>query len=265
MNFMDSEILFFRMIRCSVMHIILFVLIFFSFLSDNLAFPSNEEVPDLIVSLPFLPGLAESKEKGLLVDFVRAMDDIYEGNIFILGVFPFKRSINNILVGKADFHMPGLSVSAEKAEQLKYISSEETLFVVTFALYTQKGVDLDLNNLDLYKIEIDKGLLDFFPKHFIPSFSIKQSIKKLCANRIDGFIFAAKETDEVIDNLSLTSKISSCMYQKYEVKILFPTGNRGKKVESIISSLVKKLKENNKQKEILGPILAYYENWHPRK
>ncbi|MBW1783531.1 MAG: hypothetical protein JRL30_22655, partial [Deltaproteobacteria bacterium] len=56
----------------------------------------SAEARDLKASLPQLPPLVESADKGFLVDLVKAMDKAYpEGNISIV-VYPFKRSLDNV-------------------------------------------------------------------------------------------------------------------------------------------------------------------------
>jgi len=56
---------------------------------------------DLKVSLGYIPSLSESPDQGYLVDFVRAMDEIYTEGSIIITVYPFPRSLQNVVHGLA--------------------------------------------------------------------------------------------------------------------------------------------------------------------
>src|SRR5208282_366233 len=76
---------------------------------------SQVQAKDLKVSLPLIPPLVESKDKGILVDLVKAMADEYKDGKITWDVFPFPRSLENVEKGRADFHMPYIKpVNPEK-------------------------------------------------------------------------------------------------------------------------------------------------------
>lgn len=235
----------------------LFIIVLF----NELVFASDDTQRDLKVSLPYLPVLSESREKGTLVYLVEEMNNVYEGNILITGFFPFKRSISNVLYGIADFHMPILMNPDLSGDKTEYMHSTETLFQVVFALYTKKGRTIDLDRLSSYIIEVERAHVDLFSFPVIPSSTIDQSLRKLDKNRIDAFIFAAKETDEIVEKLGLTSKISSSFYKSYETKFVLPKGKEGVLTDRALSSIIKKMKKSGKFQEIFAPITTYYDNW----
>ena len=57
-------------------------------------------------SLPYLPPLVESRDKGILVDLLKVMVEEHKGGNITWDVFSFARSLDNVEKGKADFHMP---------------------------------------------------------------------------------------------------------------------------------------------------------------
>jgi hypothetical protein len=61
----------------------------------------------LVASLAEIPGLADSNEEGVLVDIVKAIDEVWEEGTIEIIVAPFARSIQNVINGDADFHIPG--------------------------------------------------------------------------------------------------------------------------------------------------------------
>ena len=63
---------------------------------------------DLKASIAQLPGLADSPEKGAFIDLVKAIDAAYKDGKITIGVYPFARSVNNVIDGFADFHIPNV-------------------------------------------------------------------------------------------------------------------------------------------------------------
>lgn len=63
---------------------------------------------DLKISLPFIPPLVETKDKGILVDLCKALAEEYKDGRITWDVYPFPRSMDNVEKGRADLHMPYL-------------------------------------------------------------------------------------------------------------------------------------------------------------
>ena len=61
---------------------------------------------NLKASIAQLPVLSESPEKGIFVELVKALDEVYEEGTIEIEVYPFARSVENVLRGNADFHIP---------------------------------------------------------------------------------------------------------------------------------------------------------------
>ncbi len=224
---------------------------------------SQAHARDLKVSLPFpLPPLVESKDKGILVDLLKAMAEEYKDGKITWELFPFARSMENVEKGKADFHMPQLVNPKISADKLPFQFSSEKIFRVVFALYTNKNnKEINPKNVSNYKIETDLGVMDFFDFKAVGSPDIEASMKKVDMGRIDGWIFAMPESDMALKKLGLKN-IKRWEYQKYDVRIVLPKGPQGKETDKILSELIKKLKANGKYQKIMGPILDQkFDDW----
>ena len=141
---------------------------------------------DLKVSLGYLPKIAESPEKGEFVDLIKAMDEVYtKGNIQIK-VFPINRSIDNVIQGKADFHMPFLKNPAAPLEKMPFRFVSVRIGIVPFVIFSHRENPITSEKLERakslrtfpYKIECNKGAEEHFGIPVIGSQDIGQSMKK---------------------------------------------------------------------------------------
>ncbi len=92
---------------------------------------------DLKISLPFIPPLVESKEKGILVDLCKAMAEEYKDGKITWDVVPFPRSLENVEMGRADFHMP--YITPKNPQRIPFQYGTDVLFKAIFVLYTNKN------------------------------------------------------------------------------------------------------------------------------
>lgn len=229
------------------------------------AIVSSAPAKDLKASLPCpLAPLVESKDKGILVDLLKAMAEEYKGGKITWEVFPFKRSMENVEKGKYDFHMPQLVNPKISADKLPFQWSSDVIFKVVFALYTNKNnKEINPKNVSKYKIETELGTMDFFDFKVSGSPDIGSSLKKVDLGRIDGWIMAMPESDTALKKLQLKN-IKRWEYAKYDVRIVLPKGPEGKETDKILSDLIKKLKANGKYQKIMGPILDQkFDPWQP--
>ncbi len=91
---------------------------------------------DFEASLAYLPVLIEDSSTGGYVEFLKAIDEEYTEGKIIRKVYPFERSIQNVLRGKADFHMPLIVNPLVHKDSLPYRYSTEDIGLVVFVLYT---------------------------------------------------------------------------------------------------------------------------------
>ncbi|CAB1082672.1 hypothetical protein D1AOALGA4SA_10269 [Olavius algarvensis Delta 1 endosymbiont] len=223
----------------------------------------NAVAADYKVSLAKMPVYAESLEKGVLVDFTKALAN-ESGKKFKVSVVPFARSMNNVQTGKADFHMPLIAIPDVDMSTLPYDYSTETIFHVNFVLYTQKGSGFTKEKLssNSVKVETDIAHVAYFDFKVAGSANLEQSLKKVNAGRIDAFIFADFASDPLIKKNSLTN-IKRELFKVYDVKIILPKGGKGGSTDQFLSATIKHMRDKGDFDEIMSVIDTPYDNWQP--
>ena len=212
-------------------------------------------------SLANMPVYAESADKGVLVDFVKAISKV-SGSPIKIEVVPFARSMENVISKQVDFHMPLIMVPNADEKKLNYDHSTETIFHVNFVLYSNKNKPLDLNKLSGLKLETDRAHTQYFPFPIEPSSSLESSLKRVDAGRIDGFIFADFASDPIVKAEKLTN-IKRQLYKVFDVKIILPKGGKGGETDKFLTSAISALRKNGEFDKIMGPIDQKYNDWQP--
>jgi polar amino acid transport system substrate-binding protein len=221
----------------------------------SLLFAGPVEARDLKGSLAKLPLLAESEEKGLLIDLVKAMDEIYTEGTISIEVYPSRRSLDNLVNGPYDFFMPIVRNENANPSDLPFSFSEYPIFRVIFALYSNKNnKEINPGNAGNFQIETEAPLVDYYGFKANPSVSTESSLKKVDIGRIDGYIMAMPETDGVLKQLNLKN-IKRSYFDTFDVPFVVKKGQEGKEVEEILTSLLIQLKENGTYAKIMAPML----------
>jgi len=234
---------------------LLFFTVFFS-LSPLLLLGS-----DYKVSLAQMPVYAESTDKGVLVDLVKAIEN-ESGNSFSIKVMPFASSVYMAQKGKTDLHMPLIKNDILDESELPFLFSKETIFHVNFVLYTKKGSSVTLDNLKTKSLETDRAHVGYFPFDIKPTNSIAKSLEKVHLGTIDGFIFADFATDPFLKN-SGYKDIKRDLYKVFESKMVLPKTQRGKEVDKMLTKSIQNLRANNKLEKLMHQIDIPYDNWQP--
>lgn len=216
---------------------------------------------DLKASLARMPIYAESHDKGVLVDLVKAIQRV-SGVPIEYQVVPFKRSMSDVVTRKVDFHLPLIKNPNIKESDLDYDNSTASIFHVNFTLYTNKNKPVERNRINDYAIETDAAHVQYFHKNIIPSSSLENSLKKVNIGRIDGFIFADSACDPIIKDLKLKN-IKRELYRQYDVKIILPKGEHGKNVDNMLTAAIDKLKSTGEYEKIMGIIDMPFNDWQP--
>ncbi len=221
------------------------------------------QAADINVSMAKMPVYAESAEKGVLVDFTKALAR-ESGKQIDYEVVPFARSMNNVTSGKADFHMPLIAIPDIDMSTLEYDYSTETIFHVNFVLYTKKGSGVTKEKLstDGMKVETDIAHVPYFNFKIAGSPNIVQSLKKLNVGRIDAFIFADFASDPIVKGENLAN-IQRDLFKVYDVKIILPKGGKGGETDTFLSNTMNAMKDKGDFYKIMGKIDTPYDNWQP--
>ena len=232
----------------------------------------------LRVSIPKMPVHAVSEDEGVLVDFVKVLAKKLEQNIDIQLV-PFSRSIYYVITNKVDFHLPFIkpklnfsnsqvianknsSAMSDSKKQHNFIYSDETIFHVNFVLYTHKDTTIDLEKLTTYNIETDSAHLPFFPELTMGSDCILCSLKKVQHQMTDGYIFADSSTDPLLkENKKLLASVKRQLFQRFEVKIVFPNTNKGQELNKKMSTVIAKMRLSGELAELLSSVDFPYDGW----
>ena len=248
--------------------ITLSLLLFFLFITVN-----QVSSKDLTASLAQLPGLADSPEEGAFVDLVKAIDEVYTEGRIKIEVYPFPRSIDNVISGKADFHIPMLRNPSADESKLPYSIVRERMGEASIIFYsnvdkpiTKKLVEKALKKGGQfpYKIEAAGGFESFYPFPTTATGGLDQSLRKISSKRIDALVWPPEEVDIVLKKLKLKN-IYRAPYRKYDDIIITVKGERGKEVDKIISAAIKKLKSSGEWQKLYLKVHRPYENWQPSK
>jgi polar amino acid transport system substrate-binding protein len=229
---------------------------------------------DLIASLAELPGLADSPEKGAFVEIVKAIDAVYIDGHITIRLFPFARSVDNVITGQADFHIPSIRNCSIDQTRSPYGMVTEKMGSVSFIIYSHREKPLTKQMLDdaikntqggasfPYTIEVPQGIENQFPFPTIPSNYVNQSLRKVEANRIDALVWAQEETDLTLRRLKIVS-IRREFWQSFDDVILIPKGPAGKRMDRILSKALNTLKASGRLDRLYSRIHRPYEDWQP--
>ena len=224
---------------------------------------------DLKISMAFLPGILESPDKGVFVDFVKAIDAVYDGNIE-RGVYPFPRSIDNVISGKADFHIPMIRNKLVSEASLPYAYSTAKMGDVVFVIYSHKSNPITVEKISRsksqkpfpLKIETSGGFESYFDFPIDTAMAVDSALKKVNIKRIDAFIFAQEECDHVTKQLKL-SNVHRELYDKFDDVFIIPKGAAGKQVDAILSECMSKMRADGSLDKLHSLVHLDYQQWQP--
>ncbi len=222
---------------------------------------SPVKAADMKASLANMPVYAESTDKGVLVDLVKAIART-SGKDIAIQVVPFNKSMHDVMDGNADFHMPLIKPENVDETKLNYANSKETIFHVSFVLYTNKNKPIDKGKLKDYRVETDLAHVKYFDFPVKGSTRIDSSLKKVNAGRIDGFIFADFASDPIVKKEGMKN-IHRELYKVFDVKIILPKGEKGQVTDAFLTETIEKMRADGTFDKIMSPIDQPYDNWQP--
>ena len=225
---------------------------------------------DLRASMAFLPKLLETPDKGMFVDLVKAIDDEYKEGIIIRKVYPFPRSLKNVIYGYADFHIPLFRNTILPPEQLPYAFTTAELGKVVIVIYSHKEKRITAQMIRdaigiepfPYHIETINGLETSFDFPLKTVNKIDSAMKKLSRHRIDAFIWAQEEADFTLKQLELKT-IHREHYRDFDDVLVIPKGPEGKEIDRILSTAIEKLRKSGRLKELHSKVHVPYQDWQP--
>lgn len=233
-----------------------------------IAQPAGAE--DLSASLAYLPNILENSFQGGFIDLTKAIDEVYTTGRIIIEVSPFSRSINKLISGEVDFHLPCIRNPLIPEVTLRYRYISEILGRVSFVIYSHKKhplTRLDIDNARSiepfpFVIETDRALVDLFEFPIQSSSAIAQSMKKIRFGRIDAYIFAQEESDYVIQRLKL-KMIHRALYQVFDDVIIVNKNAHGDKIDRLLSHAIDSLRSTGRLQALYNKVHRPYLDWQP--
>lgn len=226
---------------------------------------------NLIASLARLPKLVDSPNKGAFVELVKAIDDVYIDGSIEIQVYPFARSVNNVITGQADFHVPSLRNPVVSESKLPYRFVTERMGSVSFVIYSHVNKIITKEMIDgaiakggkfPYKIEVPAGLEKNFNFPVIASNKLDQSFKKVNSQRIDAILWAQEESDLTLRKLKFKT-IHREFWRAFDDVIIIPKGEKGDRMNKILSDALLALKKSGRLEAIYSKIHRPYNDWQP--
>ena len=230
--------------------------------------PNDSFAKDLQSSLGFLPNILESPDKGVFVDLIKAIDEVYTEGKIEINVYPFARSVMNIVNGIADFQMPMMGNPVIPIEKLPYRYASEKMGKVVFVIYSHRDSPISKEMIEKaqknvkfpYIIETGRGADIYFDFPVQPSNGSDQSLKKVNKKRIDAYIMGQEEADFMLKNLLLKT-IHRSFYYAFNDMITIPKGKEGDEIDRIISNSIRKLKSTGRWQELYRKVHFPYNDW----
>ena len=227
---------------------------------------------DLKASVAYIPMLAESPEKGAFVELVKAIDEVYTEGSISIKVYPMARSINNVVIGQADFNVPMIRSPYVSLSDKPYRFASQRMGTVCFVIYSRNENPITKEDLVAassehpfpYTIETLRGVSQFlqFPFPIEEISEVEQSLKKVVAKRVDALIFAQEETDHLVQALKMKS-IHRSLFACWDDVIVIPKGAKGDGIDQIISTALQELDANGTLADIRKRIHVPYTDWQP--
>lgn len=229
--------------------------------------PSAAPAKGLIIAhLGFLPGLIETSDKGLFIDLVKAIDEMYQEGEIEIRVYPIARAQMAVAKGKADINLPALINPAIDASALPYRFSSTPFGQVTHVLYSNINQPISAQMLSSNRPAQDpliiEGVADFFPFPIRKTNAIEQSLNKLSLQRIDGFIWAQEEADIELKRLGLKN-IHRENLGAFDDVFIVAKGARGDEMDAILTAAIEKLQKNGRLQTLYQKIHRPFNPWQP--
>jgi ABC-type amino acid transport substrate-binding protein len=254
---------------------LIFLTMVFMLLSSCIGFAEEKPLGDLVATIagPF-PGLSDSPEKGEFISLVKAIDELYTGGKIKIGVYPFERSFNNVIEGKADLHIPNLRNPAVDSSKFPFAFVTEPIGPVSLVIYSHKDKVITRKMIDdavkkggkfPYVIELAGGMQDNFSFPNVATNDAAQSLQKIQNKRVDAFIWAQEDADFNLKSLKLNA-VHREFYEDFDDVITIPKGPKAAQLDKLLSDILKKLKASGRlPKEVYVKVHLPYDNWQPVK
>ncbi|MDD3181759.1 MAG: ABC transporter substrate-binding protein [Alphaproteobacteria bacterium] len=246
------------------------LLFFFCLASVGRAQTDNGNMP-LRASLASIHGVINSPDEGPFVDLIKAIG-AETGRTLSIEVVPMSRSIDNVIKGRADFHIPTIRNRLLDEASLPFSFTTESYGAVSFVIYssnkkilTKKIITEALAKGEKtfpYILEVPASMERLFPFPCVPSNDTTNSLNKVLKGRVDALIWAQEDVDLILHKDKLKN-IHRDHWEDLEDTIIIPKGEEEKETDRLLSGAIKKLRKSGKLKEIYSTVHQPFSPWQP--
>jgi polar amino acid transport system substrate-binding protein len=218
---------------------------------------------DLRVSLPEIKNVCEQVEHCVFVDLVRALERVSGSDHFIVsGIFPYARSVQNLVSGQADMHFPVQINPLVAADRLPYRISSEPLHDTEFVLYRRKDrPDVTPESARRFTIATGRGLIEYFDFPVQAVDNIGAGLRMVDAGRLDGLVYTFRAADAEVRRLNLKN-LYRAAWARYSVRIALPLGQAGAELDRTLTPLIRQLKASGEYDRVMAPLIGQkYSDW----
>lgn len=206
---------------------------------------------------------AQGKPQGGFVDLVRAIDAVYPAANIGISIYPFSRSLDNVVTGQADFHLPLIRLPHLPETTLPFAYVPERITQVSFVFYSNADKPPpDMSKPAQYHIATMLGHDSFFTFKIEEISSIETAVKLVAAGRIDGFIMEQDAVDKIIRQQKVAN-IRRTLYKTMDSCIVVAKSSKGRAISKIIGKALQNLKKSGKLAQINATIHQPYNPWQP--
>ncbi|WP_420415432.1 substrate-binding periplasmic protein [Roseibium sp.] len=222
---------------------------------------------DLKISLAEIPHLSYYDKNHKLVGafpvLLKLLDEHYAAGNFKLTAFPFGRSINNVIVGKADAHVPLINTGSDTEQPYQYV--DEPLLTVTFVIYSHMDKPVS-KTADLSQLSIDTviGHQQFFNFPIGEVVDFQTGLKKVVNKRIDAFIMEQDAGDSLI-RLNGYNTLHRAHFRTWDSSIVVARNGRGAELNAKLSAAIRNLKADPRYKDAAHAVHAPFKEWQPHQ
>jgi polar amino acid transport system substrate-binding protein len=223
----------------------------------------------LRASLAQIPGLADSPEQGVLVDIVRAIDEVWEDGTIEIVVFPFGRSIQNVVRGEADFHIPGfVANTVDPSLPTPLARCPVPLGEVEIVIYSHENNPISREDIEAamaaggrFPYVIEAGIQEMFAFPTVSSSSTDQSLRKVQAGRVDAYLWPP-EADILVRDLGL-DRLHREFLDRYDDPIIVANTEAGREVSEILAEALTILQQQGRLEGLHAPMHMPFTEWQP--
>lgn len=226
--------------------------------------------PDMSASMAAIPGLIDPPGKGIFVDLVRAIL-AHTGAHADVVVLPWPRSVDSVVAGRTDFHVPAIRLPIDKNQHLPYRFMTEKIGKVSFVIYsnaqkplTRKMLMDALHSSERYPYTIETILPaeNLFEFPCLSTSDIANSLRKVQMGRVDAMVWAQEESDLVIRQQKLNG-IHRELLGEYEDTFVVAANAHGDEVDKILTETIKKMRFSGELAALYEKLHRPYDNWQP--